>query len=173
MRIPKNINRERILQAIKEVDRNGFPPDRQSEKWVVLYENKKYPPKYLFASIVILLLFLLPPKNAFSEYLVLGKIKGWDCSDYVLMKSCGMVTLEAVKSDGKLRYLPGSFPDKAISSYQESKGRCKIRMDRSKGLGLWSRFYNSFLSRDFYFKNDKGELEEVHPEYIVFPCMKK
>tara|TARA_B100000315_G_C14504109_1_gene553760 strand:- start:601 stop:1005 length:405 start_codon:yes stop_codon:yes gene_type:complete len=125
----------------------------------------------LFALIVILLLFLLSPKNVFSEYLVHGKIEGWDCNDYILMKSCRMLTLEAVKSDGKLRELPGSFPDKAISSYQESKGRCKIRMDRSEDKGLWSRFYNSFLTRDFYFKNDKDELEEVHPEYIIFSCI--
>ena len=49
MRIPKNLNRESILQAIKEVDRDGFPPDRQSRKWDVLYENNKYPPKYLIS----------------------------------------------------------------------------------------------------------------------------
>ncbi|SVE21999.1 uncharacterized protein METZ01_LOCUS474853 [marine metagenome] len=124
-------------------------------------------------SIFLLLFFLLSPKNAFSEYLVLGKIKGWDCNDYVLMKSCRMLTLEAVKDGGKVYELPDSFPDKAISNYQESKGKCKIRMDRSEGKGLWTRFYNSFLTRDFYFKNEKGELEEVHPEYIVFSCMQK
>jgi len=49
LRIPKNLNRESILQAIKEVDRDGFPPDRQSRKWDVLYKNNKYPPKYLIS----------------------------------------------------------------------------------------------------------------------------
>ena len=56
-------------------------------------------------SIFLLLFFLLSPKNVFSEYLVLGKIKGWDCNDYVLMKSCRMLTLEAVKDGGKVYVL--------------------------------------------------------------------
>ena len=45
--IPKNLTRQDILQAIKEVDANGIPLDRHSTKWSVLQDGKHYPPKYL------------------------------------------------------------------------------------------------------------------------------
>ena len=45
--IPKNLTRQDILQAIKEVDANGIPLDRHSTKWSVLHDGKHYPPKYL------------------------------------------------------------------------------------------------------------------------------
>ena len=47
--IPKNLTHQTILDAIKEADKDGIPSDRQSTKWDVLYENKKYPPKYLIS----------------------------------------------------------------------------------------------------------------------------
>ena len=43
--IPKNLTHQTILDAIKEADKDGIPSDRQSTKWDVLYENKKYPPQ--------------------------------------------------------------------------------------------------------------------------------
>ena len=45
--IPKNLTRQDILQAIKEVDATVIPLDRHSTKWSVLYDGKHYPPKYL------------------------------------------------------------------------------------------------------------------------------
>ena len=47
--IPKNLTHQTILDAIKEADKDGIPSDRQSTKWDVIYENKKYPPKYLIS----------------------------------------------------------------------------------------------------------------------------
>ena len=47
--IPKNLTHQTILDAIKEADKDGIPSDRQSTKWDVLYENNKYPPKYLIS----------------------------------------------------------------------------------------------------------------------------
>jgi hypothetical protein len=47
--IPKNINKNHILLAIQEIDRNGIPPDRISKKYYVVYNEKKYPPKYVLS----------------------------------------------------------------------------------------------------------------------------
>jgi 5-methylcytosine-specific restriction protein A len=47
--IPKNINREHINRAIKEIDQNGVPSDRHSVKWSVKYQENLYPPKYLIS----------------------------------------------------------------------------------------------------------------------------
>lgn len=45
--IPKNITREHVLEAIREIDRNGVPSGRNSRKFILLYEGKSYPPKYV------------------------------------------------------------------------------------------------------------------------------
>ena len=45
--IPKNITREHVLRAIKEIERNGVPRGRNSRKFVLSYEGKTFPPKYV------------------------------------------------------------------------------------------------------------------------------
>ncbi len=50
MTIPDTISRDNILQAIKEVDDLGVPDERQSTKYVLIYEGKEYPPKYLVST---------------------------------------------------------------------------------------------------------------------------
>jgi hypothetical protein len=47
MPIPKNvIVKEHILKALAAVDQNGVPWHRQSTKFDLIYNDKKYPPKY-------------------------------------------------------------------------------------------------------------------------------
>ncbi|MHC4441369.1 MAG: hypothetical protein ACYTF1_00250 [Planctomycetota bacterium] len=45
--IPKNITRENILKAVNNVDEVGFPPSRASRKFLLEYQGKYYPPKYI------------------------------------------------------------------------------------------------------------------------------
>ena len=47
--IPSNIGREHVLKAIREIDSNGIPPGRGSRKFVLIFEGKKYPPKYVLS----------------------------------------------------------------------------------------------------------------------------
>ncbi|GIP52922.1 HNH endonuclease [Paenibacillus vini] len=49
MPIPKNIRREHILEAIMYIDEHGVPHKRESTKYDLLYNNKRYPPKYVIA----------------------------------------------------------------------------------------------------------------------------
>ncbi|MFJ8243693.1 HNH endonuclease [Peribacillus asahii] len=47
MSIPKNINREHVIESIQKVDREGVPERRESTRFSLLYEGKYYPPKYV------------------------------------------------------------------------------------------------------------------------------
>jgi len=45
--IPKNIEREHILEAIKETERVGVPVGRGSKKFCLEYNGRHFPPKYI------------------------------------------------------------------------------------------------------------------------------
>jgi len=45
--IPRNITREHVLKALREIDINGVPKGRDSRKFVLLCEGKAFPPKYV------------------------------------------------------------------------------------------------------------------------------
>ncbi|MDT8402433.1 MAG: hypothetical protein RQ743_12120, partial [Bacteroidales bacterium] len=47
--IPKNINRNHILEAIKEVDDKGVPGKRYSNKYIMAFNERLYPPKYIIS----------------------------------------------------------------------------------------------------------------------------
>ncbi len=47
--IPKMIEKEHIIAALAEIDRDGIPSGRQAAKFVVVYEGKEYPPKYVLS----------------------------------------------------------------------------------------------------------------------------
>jgi len=47
--IPKNIKREDILKAIDEVEKVGVPEGRSSKKFLLEYDGKFYPPKYIIS----------------------------------------------------------------------------------------------------------------------------
>ncbi len=49
MSIPKNINREHVIEAIEKIKREGIPWRRQSIKYNILYEKEYYPPKYVLS----------------------------------------------------------------------------------------------------------------------------
>lgn len=47
--IPKEISKENILSAIRLIDREGVPEGRTSRKFLLVFEGKYYPPKYIVA----------------------------------------------------------------------------------------------------------------------------
>jgi hypothetical protein len=47
MPIPKNINKDHVIQAIHKIDREGIPDRRESTRFNLSYEGKYYPPKYV------------------------------------------------------------------------------------------------------------------------------
>ena len=49
MRIPQEIQREHILQAIEEVQQKKYPDNRESTGYDLVFENRRYPPKVLIS----------------------------------------------------------------------------------------------------------------------------
>lgn len=49
MPIPKNITIEHVKKAMEYIDKNGVPYERLSTKYVLEYNNKRYPPKYVLS----------------------------------------------------------------------------------------------------------------------------
>ncbi len=47
--IPKNINYEAIVAAMKRIDAEGVPTNRRSRKYYLEYNDEQYPPKYTVA----------------------------------------------------------------------------------------------------------------------------
>ncbi len=47
--IPKNITKEHIIKALKEIDQNGVPSRRNSKDYLLLYKETFYPPKYVIS----------------------------------------------------------------------------------------------------------------------------
>ena len=49
MTIPHNITREHVLKALREINEKGVPEGKASRTWFLLYEGKRYPPKYVIS----------------------------------------------------------------------------------------------------------------------------
>jgi hypothetical protein len=49
MPIPKNINKEHVVEAIQKIDREGVPDRRESTRFNLAYGGKHYPPKYVIS----------------------------------------------------------------------------------------------------------------------------
>jgi len=47
--IPKNITREHVLAAIKKIRKDGVPKGRNSRKYVLIFKEELFPPKYLIS----------------------------------------------------------------------------------------------------------------------------
>jgi len=47
--IPQAITKEHVLAALKQIDTNVVPWHRTSTKFDLVYEGKKYPPKYVIS----------------------------------------------------------------------------------------------------------------------------
>jgi hypothetical protein len=45
----KQVTKNNIIEALKEIDKNGVPKKRQATKFNLYYEGKSYPPKYVLS----------------------------------------------------------------------------------------------------------------------------
>lgn len=64
--IPRNITREHILSAINDINSDGTPWRRESTKFVLVFEDQEYPPKY----VISIANNLLMERNDFQVTLV-------------------------------------------------------------------------------------------------------
>lgn len=47
--IPTNITREHVIRALEEIDACTIPQGRKSTKFVLVYNGRRYPPKYVIS----------------------------------------------------------------------------------------------------------------------------
>jgi 5-methylcytosine-specific restriction protein B len=45
--IPGGIERQHVLKAMEQIDREGVPPERESRRYCLLHNDRVYPPKYV------------------------------------------------------------------------------------------------------------------------------
>ncbi len=64
--IPKTIQREHILQAIKQIDSEGYDTKHKSTKHDLLYNGKRYPPKVVISFSYKFLSASTHPTDKFS-----------------------------------------------------------------------------------------------------------
>ena len=113
--------------------------------------------------------FVVPaPANA--EYIVTGKIRGQECTSYIVFESCTWRSIDSAGGgSGRLYTLPRRYPE--VSQHSEKKGRCWIDI-KSRRWGLISGVINLFSDVTFYEKQKDGSYEELDVEYLMFPCRK-
>ena len=104
---------------------------------------------------MLVLIFSLYKSSAFADYIVTGKITGMECGMFGI--KCKIVNVDAVKKDGQLYQLRGSY--EKVSEYNKSKKRCWIKQ--------------GFFSDDHYEKQEDGTYKKVDLEYFTFPCIKQ
>ena len=110
------------------------------------------------------------PSPANAEYIVTGKIRGQECTSYIVIESCTWRSINAAKGeDGRLYTLAQRYAE--VSQYSEKKDRCWIDI-KSRRWGLISAIINLFSDVTFYEKQKDGSYEELDVEYLVFPCVK-
>lgn len=103
-----------------------------------------------------------------ADYYVTGKIRGSECTNYLVVSSCSFVNIDAVAgSDGKLFYLAKRYDE--VSEFNGR--RCIVRV-KSTGAGVWSGVINMFRNVTFFTKKNK-KFEEVDIDYLTFPCVRK
>jgi 5-methylcytosine-specific restriction protein B len=50
--IPPNIEKMHVIDAMRKIDSDGFPSGRGSKKFLLDFEGKRYPPKYVISEAV-------------------------------------------------------------------------------------------------------------------------
>ncbi len=102
--IPLNIDHEHAIKAIREIDSNGIPSGRGSIKFLVEFEGKQYPPKYVIS---------LANKFANGEELVSSKFNGGQETNNFL-KGLGFDIAETSPSRDPIVPPPNGHSDEVI-----------------------------------------------------------
>lgn len=119
--IPSNIEREHIVKAIEEIDSNGVPPRRESRDNHLIFEGKRYPPKYVIS---------LANKFANGRKLESSRFTGGQKTNNFLRR----LGFEIVKASSRIRHKPKPFQNKtserAKKKHDERCPECKKTVER-------------------------------------------
>jgi len=159
--IPLNIEREHIIKATREIDLNGIPPRRNSKKYFLIFEGKRYPPKYVLS---------LANRFANGEGLDSSEFSGGQETNNFLKR----LGFDIVKiSSSGTSVIPLSSQKKTFKANQkghkETCPECKNTIERmlKKVYGVVEINYKPKVStniKDYKNKSFYRELEEIISE---------
>jgi len=115
LKIPPNITRDHIIQAIREIDKNGYPDKNESRKYNLLFEGKYYPPKVVLS---------IANRNANGELLDVSDFSGGEQFANKFLKERGFEII--LKDDPLVDFEYESHSWKIISDTVATK-----QMDKS------------------------------------------
>ncbi|MGA2120930.1 MAG: HNH endonuclease [Methanoregula sp.] len=124
LRIPQNITREHIIQAIEEIKKVRWPPRNNSTTYDLFYEGEKYPPK-----IVV----MYANKYANGELFDVSKFSGGEETTNKFFRARGFDILLKKETVPEFRYI-----DPKLSEDQYPiKEKSKISIERDYRIKIW------------------------------------
>lgn len=124
LRIPKNITREHIIQAIEEIKKVRWPPRNNSTTYDLFYQGERYPPK-----IVV----MYANKYANGELFDVSKFSGGEGTTNKFFRARGFEILPKKETVPAFRYI-----DPSLSHDQyPSKEKNKISFEREYRIKIW------------------------------------
>ncbi len=120
--IPSTVERKHIIEAVRKIDLEGFPPHRGSNKFFLMFEGKRYPPKYAIS---------LANKFANGKELDSSKFNGGQETNNFL-KGLGFDIVEAPPSIDPIVPPPNEYSDDAMQTkhHNERCPDCKATVKR-------------------------------------------
>jgi 5-methylcytosine-specific restriction enzyme A len=168
MAIPKNINVEHVVKAIDIIDRQGVAENRESTKYVIVFNDKHFPPKYVIS---------IANKFANGTELSASDFSGGDETNKFL-KSLGFMIQLDIKDNTK-ESLEDRFNKDVIEAYKTAKS---IGYNASVFIQLVSRDGALKVAKDFIHKNqattgfeklwEKGRLDLTIEAQTILPIYK-
>ncbi len=154
-KLPRDRGATIMLGVPERAAKRGGDVSRKAIWWRIIF---------LFAVSFVL------PAPATAEYIVTGKIRGQECTNYIVFESCTWRSIDVASgAGGRFFTLPQRYPE--VSQHSEKKGRCWINI-KSRRWGLISGSINLYSYVTFYEKLQDGSYEELDVEYLMFPCRK-
>ena len=155
---PKNIKREHVIKAIEEIKKNGIPIGRHSKKFLLEFNGKHYPPKYVIS---------LANKYANGEILDPTRFSGGkETNDF--LKNLGFNIID-VSAQGKVTKSSKMKKERKLSKTHKGERcpKCKETIKRllEKIYGRVEKNYKFNIGthiQDFKGKPYYNKLREIH-----------
>jgi putative restriction endonuclease len=135
-RIPQNITREHIIQAIEEIKKVRWSPRNNSTTYDLFYNGEKYPPK-----IVV----MYANKYSNGELFDVSKFSGGEDTTNKFFRARGFEIILKKENVPEFRYI-----DPTLSEDQYPiKEKSKISLERDSRLRIWKQLQTLGNARNF------------------------
>ena len=152
--IPSNIEREHIIKAIRDIDSNGILAGRESRSFLLIFEGKRYPPKYVLS---------LANKFANGEELDPSRFSGGqETNNFLKRLRFDIVEISSSRTIGKSISSPKRTFERTQKGHDERCTECKKTIE-----GMLKEIYGNVES------NYKLEVSTNVEDYKDFPFYQK